>query len=176
MAERKIPNNIDAEKAVLGSAFLSKEALQKICDELFEDSFYNEANAKIFSVLKELNNDNIPIDLTILTNKLQDKKLLSQVGNVEYLSEIIDSVPSASNVDYYIRIVKEKMMGRKIIQTATEIADDVYASEDSIYDVLDNAEMKILRIGNMRKVSEFQSIKDVAYREQENLQKNKVLI
>lgn len=171
MAERKIPNNIDAEKAVLGSAFLSKEALQKICDELFEDSFYNEANAKIFSVLKELNNDNIPIDLTILTNKLQDKKLLSQVGNVEYLSEIIDSVPSASNVDYYIRIVKEKMMGRKIIQTATEIADDVYASEDSIYDVLDNAEMKILRIGNMRKVSEFQSIKDVAYREQENLQK-----
>ena len=150
MAERKIPNNLDAEKAVLGSAFLSKEALQKICDELYEDSFYNDANSKIFSVLKELNSEDIPVDLTILTNKLKDKKILTQVGNVEYLSEIIDSVPSASNVDYYIGIVKEKMMGRKIIETATEIADDVYSSENSIYDVLDNAEVKILRIGNFR--------------------------
>ena len=171
MAERKIPNNIDAEKAVLGSAFLSKDALQKICDELVEDSFYNEANSKIFGALKELNNDGIPVDLTILANKLKDKKLLTQIGNIEYLSEIMDSVPSASNVDYYIGIVKEKMMGRKIIETATEIADDVYSSENSIYEVLDNAEMKILRIGNMRKVSEFQSLQDVIYKEQANLQK-----
>lgn len=171
MAERKIPESIEAEKAVLGSAFLSKAALQKMCDELSGEYFYNEANAKIFETLQELNNEGSPIDITIVTNRLSDKKILSQVGNVEYLSEIIDSVPSASNVDYYINIVKEKMVGRKIIETATEIANDAYASEDSIYDVLDNAEMKMLRIGNMRKTTEFQSIQDVAYREQANLEK-----
>ncbi len=171
MAERKIPESIEAEKAVLGSAFLSKAALQKMCDELSGEYFYNEANAKIFETLQELNNEGSPIDITIVTNRLSDKKILSQVGNVEYLSEIIDSVPSASNVDYYISIVKEKMVGRKIIETATEIANDAYASEDSIYDVLDNAEMKMLRIGNMRKTTEFQSIQDVAYREQANLEK-----
>lgn len=171
MAERKIPYSLDSEKAVLGSAFLSKSALQKICDELSEDSFYNDANAKIFGVLKELNNESIPIDIAIVTNRLSDKKILTQVGNVEYLSEIIDSVPSAANVDYYISILKEKMVGRKIIDTATEIATDAYVSEDSIYDVLEEAEMKILRIGNMRKMTEFQSISDVAYREQANLEK-----
>lgn len=171
MAERKIPESIEAEKAVLGSAFLSKAALQKMCDELSSEYFYSEANAKIFETLQELNDDQTPVDITILTNKLSDKKILSQVGNVEYLSEIIDSVPSASNVDYYINIVKEKMVARKIIETATEIANDAYASEDSIYDVLDSAEMKMLRIGNMRKTTEFQSIQDVAYREQANLEK-----
>ena len=156
---------------MLGSAFLSKTALQKICDELSPEHFYSEANAKIFETLQELNDEDKPIDITIVTNKLSEKKILSQVGNVEYLSEIIDSVPSASNVEYYINIVKEKMIGRKIIETATDIANDAYASEDSIYDVLENAEMKMLRIGNMRKTSEFQRIQDVAYRAQENLEK-----
>ncbi len=171
MAERNIPNSIEAEKAVLGSAFLSKVALQKICDELTPDSFYSDANAKIFETISELNGKLIPLDITILANKLSEKKILTQVGNIEYLSEIIDSVPSASNVEYYINIVKEKMIGRKIIETATEIANDAYTSNDSIYDVLDSAEMKMLRIGNMRKTTEFQSIKDVAYREQANLEK-----
>ena len=171
MAERKAPNSIEAEKAVLGSALLSKNALQKMCDELSSDAFYSEANAKIFETLQELNDYSSPIDITILTNRLNDKKILSQVGNVEYLSELIDSVPSASNVEYYINIVKEKMVGRKIIETATEIANDAYLSEDSIYEVLENAEMKMLRIGNMRKTSEFQRIQDVAYREQANLEK-----
>ena len=171
MAERNIPNNLDAEKAVLGAAFLSKTALQKICDELSEESFYLDANAKIFSVIRELNEEGTPVDITIVTDRLNDKKILTQIGNVEYLSEVIDSVPSASNVDYYISIVKEKQVGRKIIETANEIATDAYASEDSIYDVLENAEMKILRIGNMRKSSEFQRIQDVAAREQANIEK-----
>lgn len=171
MAERKIPESVEAEKAVLGSAFLSKTALQKMCDELSSEHFYSEANAKIFETLQELNDESVPIDITIVTNRLTDKNILSQVGNVEYLSEIIDSVPSASNVEYYINIVKEKMVGRKIIETATEIANDAYGSEDSIYDVLENAEMKMLRIGNMRKTTEFQRIQDVAYREQANLEK-----
>ena len=169
--DRRMPNSKEAEKAVLGSALLSKVALQKVCDELSEDSFYNDANRKIFEVLRELNDSSIEIDLTILTNKLSDKKILSEVGNVEYLSEVIDSVPSASNVEYYIGILKEKMVARKIIETATEIANDVYGQEDNIYNVLDNAEMKMLRIGNMRKTTEFKKIQDVAYREQENLEK-----
>src|SRR5574344_1509960 len=171
MAGRKEPSSIEAEKAVLGAAFLSRLALQKVCDELQTDSFYSEANAKIFGTLVELNDAGVPVDITIVTNKLNDKKQLTEVGNVEYLSEIIDSVPSTSNVEYYINIVKEKMVGRKIIETATDIANDAYGSEDSIYDVLDNAEMKILRIGNIRKMTEFQSIKDVALREQENIEK-----
>ena len=108
MAERKVPEALDAEKAVLGSAFLSKTALQKICDELSSESFYSEANRLIFETLQELNDSSSAIDITILTSKLNDKKILSRVGNAEYLSELLDSVPSASNVEYYINIVKGK--------------------------------------------------------------------
>ena len=140
MVERKMPSSIDAEKAVLGSAFLSKLALKKICDELSPDCFYADENAKIFETLQELNDNSSEVDITIVANKLSDKKILSQIGNIEYLSEIIDSVPSTSNVDYYINIVKEKMIGRKIIETASEIATDAYSSESSIYDVLEDAE------------------------------------
>lgn len=171
MADRKTPSNLDAEKAVLGSAFLSKVALQKICDELSEESFYSDQNAKIFNVLQELNNEQVPVDITIVTDRLNDKKILSQVGNIEYLSEIIDSVPSAANVEYYIGILREKQVGRKIIETATDIASEAYTSENSIYDVLADAEMKILRIANIRKTTEFKSIRDVVYKEQENLEK-----
>ena len=171
MVERKMPSSIDAEKAVLGSAFLSKLALKKICDELSPDCFYADENAKIFETLQELNDSSSEVDITIVANKLSDKKILSQIGNIEYLSEIIDSVPSASNVDYYINIVKEKMIGRKIIETASEIATDAYSSESSIYDVLEDAEQKMFRIGNMRKTSEFQRIQDVAFKEQANLEK-----
>lgn len=171
MAERKIPSNLEAEKAVLGAAFLSKEALQKVCDELDESSFYADNNAKIFSVLQGLNNKNVPIDITIVANELNDRKILNEIGNIEYLSEVINSVPSAANVEYYINIVKEKMVGRKILETVTEIANDTYASEDSIYDVLERAEMRMLGVGNFRKTSEFHKIQDVAYREQANLEK-----
>ena len=171
MAERKIPQAKEAEKAVLGAAFLSKTALQKACDELSSDAFYDESNKRIFEVLQELNDEQIPVDTTIVINKLNDKKILSQVGNVEYIMELIDYVPSTSNVDYYIGIVKEKLIGRKIIETATDIANDAYVSEESIYDVLDNAEMKMLRIGNLRKATEFKRIQDVALREQQNLEK-----
>ena len=171
MAERKIPSNLEAEKAVLGAAFLSKEALQKVCDELDDSSFYADNNAKIFNVLRELNNRNVPIDITIVANELNDRKILNEIGNIEYLSEVINSVPSAANVEYYINIVKEKMVGRKILETVTEIANDTYVSEDSIYDVLERAEMRMLGVGNFRKTSEFHRIQDVAYREQANLEK-----
>lgn len=171
MSERKVPSSIEAEKAALGAAFLSKEALQKICDELSDESFYSDANKKIFNVLQELNDNNKPIDITILTNELKNKRILNEVGNVDYLSEIVDSVTSVANAEYYIDILKEKQVARKIIETSTEIANDAYVSEDSIYDVLDNAEMKMLRISNLRKVNEFQRIQDVAFKEQSNLQK-----
>lgn len=171
MKNKNMPYNLDAEKAVLGAAFLSKEALQKICDELDAESFYSDANAKIFSVLVELNDKRSPIDITIVTNKLSDKKLLSEVGNIEYLSEIIDSLPVASNIDYYINIVRDKAILRKIIEVSTDIASKAYITDESVNEVLDEAEIKIFDVSKKRKSSEFHRIQDVLVREQSNLEK-----
>ena len=96
------PHNLEAEQSVLGAAFISKTALQKVCDDLMSESFFLDSHSKIFDVLKELYSLGIAVDITTVTDRLKSKKLLSQVGDVDYLLEIVNSVPTASNVDYYI--------------------------------------------------------------------------
>ena len=105
MQEKILPHNIDAEKSVLGSMFLSKYALQKCVESLTSDLFYLDAHGKIFMVISELAEKGTPIDITTVTAALDEKKLLNSVGGVEYLTEIINMVPTAANVDEYIKIV-----------------------------------------------------------------------
>ena len=79
MAEKKMPHNIDAEMSVLGAMFLSKYAIQRACEELTSDSFYLEPHARIFEVLKSMTDKNIPIDITTVTNELENRKLLGNI-------------------------------------------------------------------------------------------------
>ena len=170
MAGRTMPNNIEAEKSVLGACFLSKTALQKTCDNLTEEKFYDEKNGKIFSAIKKIYEEKTPLDITILTSELKKAKQLSEVGGVEYLTEILNFVPTASNIDYYIKNVDEAALLRSLIDTATEIATEGYDLEDDINDKLDNAERKILNIVKNRKTTEFKSIQDVMAKAEANLE------
>ncbi len=165
------PHNQEAEQSVLGAAFISKVALQKVCDDLMPESFYFDSHAKIFEVLKELYHEGIAVDVTTVTDKLKSKKLLSQVGDVDYLLEIINSVPTASNVDYYINIVNEKAVLRSLIETATSIVSDAYIGDSSINETLDDAERKILNVVKNRKTSEFKPIQEALSTAQSNLEK-----
>ena len=146
MDKRNIPYSKEAEESVLGSAFLSKEALQKMCDELDEEDFYLEANQKIFKVLNDLNSEGIPVDITIVTDRLESAKELSTVGNIEYLVEIANFVPSAANVDYYINIVHDKSVLRKLISASNEISNSSYTEDSPVNEILDQAEAKIFNI------------------------------
>ena len=87
---RGLPNNIDAEKSLLGSLFWSKTSLQKGCEDVEPEYFYLESNAKIFEVIKDLYNNHNPVDVNTVTTELVDRNLLNQVGGVEYLSEVIN--------------------------------------------------------------------------------------
>lgn len=176
MPARTLPNNLEAEESVLGSCFLSKYALQKATETLTADSFYNERNSKIFQTMVELQENNTPIDLTTVTSSLKNKKELTSVGGVEYLTEVLNFVPTASNVDYYIKTVDESATLRGLIQTAEEIAQEGYNNEESINDILDNSEKKILNIVKRRSANEFRTIKEVLAKTQadlERLSKNK---
>ncbi len=171
MDKRNMPFSLEAEQSVLGSAFLSKYALQKICDELTPDDFYLDSHVKVFDVLNELNEEGKPVDITIVTDKLEKNKTLASVGNIEYLLEIINSVPSASNVDYYINIVHEKALLRRLIDVSNDIANESYLENGNVNDILDGAESKILNVVKKRKSSEFHKIQDVVFKAQENLEK-----
>ena len=171
MAERVMPHNIDAEKSVLGSMFLTKYALQKAMESLTKESFFLDANGKIFEVLCDLTNRNIPIDMTTVTAELDKQNILKTVGDVSYLAEIVDYVPTAANVDEYIKIVEEKAVLRRLIDAATDIASVGYTSTASLSDVLDDAERKMLAVVKARKGSEFRSIQDVLTKTQADLEK-----
>ena len=171
MAIKSLPNNLEAEQSVLGSCFLSKYALQRACETLTEDSFYSEKNAKIFASLSSLLEAKTPIDITTVTTDLKNKKILSEVGGVEYLTEILNFVPTATNIDYYIKSVEDTAVLRRLIETATEIASDGYETDEDINEKLDNAEKKILNIVKTRQSSEFKSIKDVLIKTESDLEK-----
>ncbi len=171
MDKRNIPYSLEAEQSVIGSAFLSKYALQKICDELTRDDFYLDAHMKIYDVLEELNNEGVPVDITIVIDRLEKNKTLSSIGNIEYLLEIINSVPSASNVDYYINIVHEKALLRRLISVSNDIATESMLENGNVNDILDGAEMKILNVVKTRRSSEFHKIQDVIFKAQSDLEK-----
>lgn len=171
MQEKKMPCNLDAEQSVLGAMFLSKYALQKAVETLNKDLFYSEANGKIFEVMSLLAEQNIPIDATTVTSELENKNILSQVGGVEYITDIINTVPSAVNIDEYIKIVEEKAIRRRLIDTSAEIATEGYNSQNDISEILDTAEKKILNVVKFKKGTEFKSIQEVLYKAQNDLEK-----
>ena len=168
---KTLPNNIEAEESVLGACFLSKYALQKACENLTPDSFYDEKNGKIFAAMNKLVDEKTPIDITTVTGYLKKNNQLSEIGGVEYLTEVLNFVPTASNIDYYIKNVEEAAILRNLIETATEIASEGYRTDESVNEILDNSEKKILNIVKNRKSSEFKSIKEILQKTQDDLEK-----
>ena len=170
MPTKVLPHNLEAEQAVLGSCFLSKYAIQKAAERLMPESFYSEKNGKIFSAMTTLLDENTPIDVTTVTSILQKKNEISAVGGVEYLTEILNYVPTAANIDFYLQAVEESAILRNLIETATEIASDGYRTDETVNEILDSSEKKILNIVKKRTSSEFRPIKDVVAKVQEDLE------
>ena len=171
MPNKSMPNNQEAEQAVIGSMFLSKYALDKACETLSKEMFYYNNNAIIFDTIREMHETKKPLDLTTLTSELKNKNLLIDVGGVEYLSEVLETVPTAANAEYYIKLVEDAAMLRKLIEVSTDITTNAYQSDGNINETLDEAERKILGIVKNRRSTEFRTIKEVLDSTQANLEK-----
>ena len=168
---REVPNNVEAEQSVLGAMMLSKYALQKSVETLTNESFYLDKHAKIFEALKSLAAKGVPIDITTLTTELKDKEMLSSIGGVEYLTEILDNTPTAANIDHYLTIVEDKSILRNLITEATNIATMGYTNEFSVTETLDKAESKILSVVKNRKSSDMKQMPEIISEFKENLEK-----
>lgn len=164
-----LPNNIDAEKSLIGSMFWSKFSLEKACEEVEKEYFYSDNNAKIFEVIKDLYNRNDPVDVNTVTSELINRKLLGQVGGVEYLSEIIDSVATGANIEYYMNTVVDKYVLRSLIETATDIERRANQNDVNVSEAVELAEKEILNVGKSRRTSEFRKIHDVLIKTQEDI-------
>lgn len=167
---RELPKNIEAEKSLLGSMFWSRESLQKGCEEVDKDIFYLESHAKIFEAIKALYLNSTPVDITAVTTYLISIDKIKEVGGVEYLNEVVNSVATGANIEYYINLVSEKYTLRKMIEVATDIVSKATNVEISAADTIDEAEKQILNISKFRKTSEFRKVQDVLSKAQSDLE------
>lgn len=173
------PQNIEAEQSVLGGILIENEAINRVMEILAPEDFYREAHRKIYHALIELSERDEPADLITTTNELRKKGELEMVGGASYLAYLIDSVPSAANIEYYARIVKEKAILRKLIETSTEIITQSYEDRTDVEAFLDEAERAIFEISEKRVRPSFFPIKEIvkeSFKTIEQLYKKKELV
>ena len=171
---RSMPQNQEAEMSVLGVAFLNNNEVSKIVEEVTSDMFFDERNKNIFNAIKSLHESKTPIDITTLKNELDKDKKFNSVG-LDYITEVIDSVVTSANLDFYIKIIKDYAIRRNLIDTASDIITKTYDEED-VNSLLDSAEKNILNVVRARSVGDFVPISEILRRAQaklEELAKNK---
>ncbi len=155
------PQHIEAEQSILGGILIENDAINRVTEILDADDFYRDAHRKIFNALINLSERDEPADLITLTNELRKIDQLDSIGGASYLASLIDSVPTAANIEYYAKIVKEKAILRKLIQTSTEIITQSYEDRGDVEGFLDEAERAIFEISERRVRPSFYSIREI---------------
>ena len=142
--DRVPPQSIEAEQAVLGSVFLNADALIEAMEYIDSADFYRRSHQLLFQTMLDLNNRNEAIDVITMKTELEQKQLLEDVGGISYLSELTTNVPTAANVGHYAKIVEQKSLLRRLIQTATDIVTKGFEQDEDVEFILDEAERQIL--------------------------------
>lgn len=159
--DRLPPQSIEAEQAVLGAIILEGESITKAIEILSPEDFYRESHRKIYNAMLELFNKNEPIDLITLTEHLKNKGEIEEIGGLSYLSNLVTAVPTAANIRYHAKLVREKALLRSVIRACTEIVTKVYEEPEDAEEMLDYAEKLIFEISEKRTNTNFFQMKDV---------------
>ena len=159
--ERMPPASVEAEQAVLGAMLLKPEAVTTAAEELSADDFYRETHRLIYEAMMELKDRTEPVDLVTLTEQLKKADKLTKIGGIPALSLIANSVPTAANVQYHARIVREKAQLRSLIHAATEIAGAAYEDAEDVEDIMDSAEKRILEVSSGKRSKDFVPLQDI---------------
>ncbi len=165
--DRLPPHSIEAERGVLGCILLSPAENMGVCIEKFRggsQAFYDLRHQSLFELLAEMYDRKEAIDLITLQQKLKDRKQLDALGGISYLASLVDEVPSAANLEYYLEIVREKHLLRKMIQACTSVVGRVYEYEGEVEGLLDEIERDILRISEDRAETSSRTIKELVHK------------
>ena len=155
------PQNIEAEQSVLGAILLDNNALYTAFELITQEDFYKDSNRKIFIAMTELLEKNEPIDIITLTDHLRKKDNLDSVGGTQYLTSLASMIPTSANVRFHSKIVREKSMVRGLLRSVTDIARNVYETEQDAEELIDYAEKTIFDLSERRISPSFSLLKDV---------------
>lgn len=155
------PHSVEAEESVLGGVLLDNDAINAALERLRPEDFYRAANRAIFGAMMALSEKREPVDIVTLSQQLRAMSLLDESGGVENLSRLAASVPSAANVGYYAKVVKEMSLRRRIIHTASEITSEAFENEGNVEEFLDGVEQRILKVSEYRVRPAFHKVGDI---------------
>ncbi len=147
------PQDIEAEKSVLGALMINPQAIVKVCDVLSPEDFYKPEHQEIYSVIVDLFSKNEPIDILSVSSELKRRKKIRQIGGVSYLTDLVEGVASASHITHYAKIVREKRNLRDLLGVAAEITEKAFEQKEAKY-LLDEIEQKIFKISQHSLVKE----------------------
>ncbi len=165
------PQNTDAEQCLLGAVLLENEALSRALETLSPDDFYYESHRIIYQCMIDLFNKNEPAYLITITEILNKKGKLEQVGGASYIADLSEKIPTAANIEYYGKIIKEKAILRNLISSATEIASKAMKAGDNVEDILDFSEKAIFRIAEHQIKPSFYPLKEIITSSFKNIEK-----
>ena len=158
---REYPHDIEAERSLLGSMLISIDACHEILSLATKEDFYLDSHRILFDAMQSIDHQNNPVDVTTLTSYLMDKKLLDKIGGVEYLLQLSESVPTTAHSQYYLKILNEKSLLRKLIQQSTQIIENAYGEVENINDFIGESEKNFLSVTRDRNAGEFKDVKTV---------------
>jgi len=167
---RSVPWSQEAEQAVLGAMIMDTDAALRGAELLDDTVFYREGHRRLFRALRSLVEQRMVIDYVTLRDELLRRGDLDSAGGIEYLDELVNAVPTAANLEFHARILREKAIARRLIEAATQIITETYDGKSSASELLDSAEGKIFRIGQQRREEGFSRIKDMLWPTMERIE------
>ena len=161
MDERLPPHNLEAEQSVLGSLLIDRDAIIRVASYVRAEDFYIAANATIYQAILDLYNRREPTDFLTLSDELERRGSIDDIGGIGYLSSLLNVVPTAVHVEYYGRIVERTSTLRRLIDAGTQIVGIGFQESQEAEDALDAAEQALFSVSQRRQTKDFQSIADV---------------
>ncbi|MCM1046798.1 MAG: replicative DNA helicase [Clostridiales bacterium] len=161
LLKRILPHSIEAEQSVIGSMIMDKEAIVIASEIITGDDFYSRQYGIVFEAMIELNDEGRPVDLITLQDRLKEKDVPPEVSSLEFVRELITTVPTSANIKYYANIVAEKSVLRKLIKLNEEIANTCYAGKESLEVILEDTEKRVFDLVQRKNTGEFVSIREI---------------
>jgi replicative DNA helicase len=168
--DRRIPWSPDAEQAVLGAMLLDQDAALKAAELLVDDAFYKEAHRRLFRAMVAVVEKNDVLDPVVLRDELERRGDLEAAGGIDYISLLLDVVPTAANVEFHARIVKDKALLRRLIDVGTGIVQASYEGKEEVSELLDLAEHRIFEVSFQRGTQDIVRIKELMWDAMERIE------
>ena len=162
LLKRILPHSIEAEQSVIGSMLMDKDAVIVALDMISAEDFYSKQYAILYETMLELFNEGKEMDLVVIQDRLREKNVAPELSSLDFIKEIITTVPTSANIKYYATIVKEKSTLRKLIKLNEDIANSCYVGSDSLEDILARTEKDIFELLQSRTAKDIRPIEDIA--------------